>query len=151
MNATATETIHKEIFVEASPETAFRVFTEAFAEWWPLDKYGIFQEDAETVILEGEVGGHVIEKAKDGRETIWGEVLDFEVASRVRFTWHPGRAGDDEPTEVEVTFTADKDGTLVVLEHSGWETLSDERRAGRVGYDNGWPGVLAAYREAATA
>ena len=49
-----------------------------------------------------------------------------------------------------MTFTADRDGTLVVLEHSGWETLSDERRAGRVGYDNGWPGVLAAYREAAT-
>ena len=103
------------------------------------------------MILESEVGGRLVEKAKDGRETVWGEVLDFEVASRVRFTWHPGRDADDEPTEVEVTFTADNDGTLVVLEHRGWENLRDELRAGRVGYDQGWPGVLEAYRQAATA
>ena len=151
MTVTATETIRKEILVEASPEIAFRVFTEAIAEWWPLNKYGIFIEDADTVILESEVGGRLVEKAKDGRETVWGEVLDFEVASRVRFTWHPGRDADDEPTEVEVTFTADNDGTLVVLEHRGWENLRDELRAGRVGYDQGWPGVLEAYRQAATA
>jgi uncharacterized protein YndB with AHSA1/START domain len=150
VTVTATETIRKEILVDASPETAFRVFTEAIAEWWPLHKYGIFHEDAETVILESEVGGRVVEKAKDGRETVWGEVLDFEAASRVRFTWHPGRDADDEPTEVEVSFTADNGGTLVVLEHRGWENLRDELRAGRVGYDQGWPGVLEAYRQAAT-
>jgi uncharacterized protein YndB with AHSA1/START domain len=151
VTATVTETIHKEVFVEASPETAFRVFTDAIAQWWPLHKYGIFIEDAETVILEPQIGGRLVEKAKDGRETVWGEVLDFEAASRVRFTWHPGRDADDEPTEVEVTFTADKDGTIVVLEHRGWENLRDELRAGRVGYDSGWPGVLEAYRQAATA
>jgi uncharacterized protein YndB with AHSA1/START domain len=151
VTVTATETIRKEILVGASPEIAFRVFTEAIAEWWPLHKYGIFNQDAETVILESEVGGRLVEKAKDGRETVWGEVLDFEVASRVRFTWHPGRDADDEPTEVEVTFTADNDGTLVVLEHRGWENLRDELRAGRVGYDPGWLGVLEAYRQAATA
>jgi uncharacterized protein YndB with AHSA1/START domain len=151
VTVTATETIHKEILVEASPDTAFRVFTEAIAEWWPLDKYGIFHEDAETVILESEVGGRVVEKAKDGRESLWGEVLDFEVASRVRFTWHPGRDANDEPTEVEVTFRADNGGTLVVLEHRGWENLRDELRAGRVGYDQGWLGVLEAYRQAASA
>jgi uncharacterized protein YndB with AHSA1/START domain len=151
VTATVTETIHKEIVVEASPETAFRVFVDAIAQWWPLHKYGTFTEDAETVILEPELGGRLVEKAKDGRETVWGEVLEIEVASRVRFTWHPGRDADDEPTEVEVTFTADKDGTLVVLEHRGWENLRDELRAGRVGYDSGWSGVLEAYRQAATA
>ena len=48
-----------------------------------------------------------------------------------------------------MTFTADKDGTLVVLEHRGWENLTGERREGRVGYDNGWPGVLEQYRQVA--
>jgi uncharacterized protein YndB with AHSA1/START domain len=76
---------------------------------------------------------------------VWGEVLDFELAGRVRFTWHPGLPGDDEPTEVEVTFTSDGDGTLVTLVHSGWERLSEERRAGRVDYENGWPLVLQRY------
>jgi uncharacterized protein YndB with AHSA1/START domain len=149
MNATTTETIRKEVFVAASPETAFRVFTEAIAEWWPLQKYGIYIEETQGVAIEPEVGGRVVETAKDGRESVWGEVLDFEASSRLRFTWHPGRDADDEPTEVEVTFTADRDGTAVVLEHRGWENLSETRRAGREGYDNGWPGVLEAYRLAA--
>jgi len=42
VTVTATETIRKEIFVNAAPETAFRVFTEQTAAWWPLDKYGIY-------------------------------------------------------------------------------------------------------------
>ena len=149
MSTTTTETIRKEVFVEAAPETAFRVFTDEIARWWPLDKYGIFLEDVETVIFEGHVGGRVVERARDGRETVWGEVLQFEAASRLHITWHPGREADDEPTEIEVTFTADGDGTLVVLEHRGWEKLSDERREGRKGYDSGWVEVLDRYRQAA--
>jgi uncharacterized protein YndB with AHSA1/START domain len=149
VTVTATETIRKEIFVDAAPETAFRVFTEQTASWWPLDKYGIFLEDAETVVFEDRDGWRLIEKAKDGRETEWGEVLDYEFAGRLRLTWHPGRDGDDEPTELEVTFTADKGGTLVVLEHRGWENLTGERREGRTSYDNGWPGVLEQYRQVA--
>jgi uncharacterized protein YndB with AHSA1/START domain len=150
MSATTTETIRKEIFVDASPETAFRVFTEAIAEWWPLQKYGIYIEDAKGVAIEPMAGGRVVETAKDGRESVWGEVLDFEASSRVRFTWHPGREASEEPTEVEVTFTADRDGTVVVLEHRGWEGLGDERRAGRDGYDRGWNEVLEGYRLAAS-
>jgi uncharacterized protein YndB with AHSA1/START domain len=46
---------------------------------------------------------------------------------------------------VEVTFASDGDGTLVTLVHSGWERLTEERRAGRVDYDNGWPRVLEQY------
>ena len=98
MTVTATETIRKEIFVDAPPETAFRVFTEQVSDWWPLDKYGIYLEDAETVGFEDRDGWRLIERAKDGRENVWGEVLEYEVASRVRFTWHPGRDIGDEPT-----------------------------------------------------
>ena len=65
MTVTATETIRKEIFVDAAPETAFRVFTEQTAAWWPLNKYGIFLEDAETVVFEDRDGWRLIEKAKD--------------------------------------------------------------------------------------
>jgi uncharacterized protein YndB with AHSA1/START domain len=43
-------TIRKEIFVDTSPEIAFRVFTEQIAQWWPLDKYGIFLEAAASVV-----------------------------------------------------------------------------------------------------
>lgn len=88
MNATATDTIRKEIFVDASPETAFRVFIEQIADWWPLAKYGIFLDEAASVVFEDRDGWRLTEKAKDGRETVWGEVLDYEFASRLRMTWH---------------------------------------------------------------
>jgi uncharacterized protein YndB with AHSA1/START domain len=138
--ATTTEAITKEIHVDATPETAFKVFTERIGEWWPLQRYAVFEGDT-TVAFEGD---RIVERLGD-QTTVWGEVLDFEVAGRLRFTWHPGRPDDEEPTEVEVTFAADGDGTLVTLVHGGWDRVSEERRAGRVDYDNGWPHVLERY------
>jgi uncharacterized protein YndB with AHSA1/START domain len=149
VSTTTTETIRKEIHVDASPETAFRVFTEEIARWWPLHKYGIFLEDRDTVDFEDREGWRLVERAKDGRETVWGEVLDYEFASRLRMTWHPGRSLEEMPTEIELTFAADGDGTTVVLEHRGWEKCGAERREARTGYDRGWSEVLEIYREAA--
>ena len=138
-----THAITKEIRVAAPPGRAFEVFTERIAEWWPLDRYSVFGADA-TVAFEDD---RIVERSPGGEETVWAEVLAFEAAARVRFTWHPGRPDDDQPTEVEVTFAAEGDGTLVTLVHTGWERLSDDRLAGRVDYDNGWPLVLQRYAE----
>ena len=141
MTTMTTEAITKQIRVDANPETAFDVFTGRIGDWWPLEHYSVFGREA-TVAFEGD---RIVERSPSGEETVWGEVLDFEVAGRVRFTWHPGRPGDEEPTEVDVSFASDGDGTLVTLVHSGWDRLSEERRAGRVDYDNGWPLVLERY------
>jgi uncharacterized protein YndB with AHSA1/START domain len=136
-----TEAITKQIRVDANPETAFDVFTGRIGDWWPLEHYSVFGREA-TVAFEGD---RIVERSPSGEETVWGEVLEFEVAGRVRFTWHPGQPGDEEPTEVDVSFASNGDGTLVTLVHSGWDRLSEERRAGRVDYDNGWPLVLERY------
>lgn len=148
MTVSATETIRKEIYVDAAPETAFRVFTEQIADWWPLGKYGMFLDDTSSVMFEERDGWQLVEKAKDGRESVWGEVLEYEVASKLRMTWHPGKDAAAMPTEVAVTFAASGDGTTVVLEHSGWEKAGDEIRATRSGYDSGWVEVLDHYRRA---
>jgi uncharacterized protein YndB with AHSA1/START domain len=76
-------------------------------------------------------------------------VLDYEFSSRLRMTWHPGRTFDEMPTEIELTFAADGEGTTVVLEHRGWEKCEGDRRAARSGYDQGWDEVLETYRAAA--
>jgi uncharacterized protein YndB with AHSA1/START domain len=148
VTVTAAETIRKEIYVDAVPETAFRVFTEQIAHWWPLDKYGMFLEDASSVTFEDRDGWKLVERAKDGRENVWGEVLEYEPVSKLRMSWHPGTDAATMPTEVKVTFTANGDGTTVVLEHSGWEKAGDEIRAARSGYDSGWVEVLEHYRRA---
>jgi uncharacterized protein YndB with AHSA1/START domain len=143
VTVTATEAITKVIHVNATPETAFRVFTEQIGDWWPLEHYSVL-DGVQTVVFEED---RIVERAADGSESVWGEILDFEVAGRLRFTWHPGR-DDADPTEGEVTFATDGDGTAVTLVHSGWERLSEERRAGRADYDNGWPRVLDLFRQA---
>ena len=135
-----TEAITKEIHVDATPETAFKVFTERIGEWWPLERYSVFEGDT-TVAFEGE---QIVERLGE-QTSVWGEVLAFEVAARLRFTWHPGRPEGEEPTEVEVTFAADGGGTLVTLVHAGWDRVTEERRAGRTDYENGWPLVLQRY------
>jgi len=149
VSVTATETIRKELYVDASPETAFRVFTEQISEWWPLAKYGTFQEQAQSVVFEDREPWALVERSKDGRETVWGEVLDYEFASRLRMTWHPGRPSEEMPTEIELTFAADGDGTAVVLEHRGWEKASAEVQGVRASYDGGWDEVLETYRTSA--
>jgi uncharacterized protein YndB with AHSA1/START domain len=146
MTTTTTEAITKEIHVDASPGTAFRVFTERIGEWWPLERYSVFGADANVAFEDN----RIVERSPAGDESVWGEVLEMEAAGRIRFTWHPGRSDDEQPTEVEVTFAADGEGALVTLVHSGWERLAEERLAGRGDYDSGWPLVLERYAGVAT-
>ena len=144
MTVATTAAIRKSIFVRATPDVAFETFTDGIGRWWPLDRYSVFEEVAGTVT----VGDEIVERATDGRTSVWGEVLVLEPPSRIVFTWHPARAADDEPTEVEVKFTPEGEGTRVELEHRGWERLGEKRRAGRGGYERGWDDVLGVYSAA---
>jgi uncharacterized protein YndB with AHSA1/START domain len=139
-----TQAVRKSVVVEAEPETAFRVFTDRIQTWWPLGTHGIFGDDAERLAFED---GKLVEGAKDGREAVWGEVVAWEPPTRVHFTWRPGFDDGAPDTEVEVTFTAEGEGTRVELVHTGWEKLADGAKS-RAGYDSGWVRVLEEYRNA---
>ena len=89
---------------------------------------------------EGGVNGEVI----DGALQPWYDVLAYEPPSRVLLNW---RVNPERPaTQVEVTFTAEGEGTRVELVHSGWEAYEegDEEPAG---YNSGWDHVLGHYVE----
>ena len=139
-----TEAVRKAVLVDADPETAFRVFTDQIQSWWPLGTHGIFGDDAEALAFEE---SKLVERAKDGREAVWGEVLAWEPPTRVHFSWRPGFDDEKADTEVEVTFSAEGEGTRVDLVHTGWDKLEDGAKS-RAGYDGGWDGVLEAYRQA---
>ena len=51
--------------------------------------------------------------------------------------------------EVEVRFSADGGGTLVELEHRGWQKLGARAAEARAGYDEGWTVVLGEHFAAA--
>ena len=139
-----TEAVRKAVLVDADPDTAFRVFTEQIRSWWPLATHGVFGDDADALSFEE---NKLVERAKDGREAIWGQVLAWEPPTRVQFSWRPGFDDDKADTEVEVTFSAEGDGTRVELVHTGWDKLENGAKS-RAGYDGGWVGVLEAYRKA---
>ena len=146
------EPVVKELVVPAGREAAFERFTAEMNLWWPRHTHSVFQEACAEVRMEGREGGRVHEVSGDGEEVEWGRVTAWEPPGRVVFTWHPGRE-PDTAQEVEVTFRQVEGGTLVRLEHRGWEALGDGADAARGDYDAGWDVVLARYEEglAATA
>jgi uncharacterized protein YndB with AHSA1/START domain len=138
------EPIHKKITVPVTMDKAFAVFTQQIGSWWPHETHSIGLEHTETVIIEEEQGGRLYEIVDDGTEHDWGAVLIWDPPRQVTLSWHVGR-GPEVYTEVDVTFEATEEGTVVHLEHRNWERLGDPGVAMRVQYNDGWNPVLARY------
>lgn len=138
--------VRKEITVDAPLETAFRVFTQEIGSWWPLPTHSVFADRARSVEMEPRAGGQIVETSEAGEQSVWGTLTAWEPPHRVSFSWHPGR-GPETAQEVEVTFAARGDGTLVRLVHTGWEKLGDAAEEQVRSYDGGWDHVLTRFVE----
>jgi uncharacterized protein YndB with AHSA1/START domain/uncharacterized protein YciI len=132
--------IRRAVIVDATLASAFAVFTDELASWWPIDNFGVFGAGGTVAIDAGEI----VEVSASGEKAHWGSVTEWEPPHRIAFTWHPGHPADSQSSRVEVSFTDLDDHTLVVLEHSGWEVFDDPASA-RANYANGWPTVVATY------
>lgn len=129
--------VRRAVRVERDVEAAFRIFTDGMERWWTAPGA------TNRATLETRLGGRFSERLGDGRENT-GEVLVWEPPSRVVFTWRR-HAHPDVPLEVDARFRPDGDGTLVELEHRGFERLGAEAAEIRAGYEEGWPAVLDRY------
>jgi uncharacterized protein YndB with AHSA1/START domain len=146
----------RSITVQAPPERAFEVFTSGFSTWWPLESHHIGATMATEVVMETHAGGRWFERDADGRECDWGYVTAFEPPHRVVLAWHLNAewAFDPDPakaTEVEVTFTpTGDDGTLVELEHRGFEKHGEAglKMRDAVSAPGGWTDLLEMYAKA---
>jgi hypothetical protein len=108
------EPIRQSVRVDCPIEDAFRLFTEEFAQWWPLAADGK---------IEPRVGGRVFERTRSGEERDWGSVTVWDPPSHLQLTWYPGTDRAERQT-VDIDFCVEADGTRVTLIHSGWETTS---------------------------
>ena len=150
-----TVAVRRSVTVNATPERAFDVFTTGFSTWWPLESHHIGKTMATEVIIDPRAGGRWFERDADGNECNWGFVTEFEPPSRVLLAWHlnPEWGYDPDPekaTEVEITFTAVEDGTLVELEHRGFEKHGETGAKMRdaVSAPGGWTDLLEMYAKA---
>lgn len=136
----------KVLRVGATPTDAFDVFTNRMVRWWPKT-HSIVGEPQVDITLEPRVDGRWYETGESGKTCEWGRVLAFEPPGRIVLCWQisPDWTFDpDVHTEVEVTFTADADGTIVRLEHRNLEAFGDraEEMAAVLGSANGWPMII---------
>lgn len=140
---TKIEPVVKTLKLKASCEKAFRHFTDNIHVWWPLRSHSLAEANAETVKFETHEGGRIYEVEKSGKEREWGRVGVCEGPHRLVFSWVLEKPAD--ATEVEVTFEADGEGCVMTLIHRGWDDRSDGAKW-RDNYNQGWNGVLDAYR-----
>ena len=132
--------------VACSPEHAFAVWADRTSLWWP-SSHSVSGAPGLTVTFEPRVGGRIFERAPDGSEHDWGEIVAWERPHRLAYLWHL-RFDRADATEVEVTFEGAPSGTTVRISHRGWErlgALGPERRARN---EAGWSGVIPHYQAA---
>ncbi len=131
---------------------AFAIFTDEIGAWWPLPTHSVFQGEAGGVHF---VDGRLVERATDGRETVWAEVIDWDPPRRLVLAWHPGAqptaSGEIVSGRVEVTFAEESGGTRVEIRHDGWEAFGNEALARRRNYigPSAWGHVLDHYADGA--
>jgi uncharacterized protein YndB with AHSA1/START domain len=145
MNEVATiAPVRKTLTVNCGPERAFQVFVGEVSSWWPTKTHSIHHDGVRDVVLEPREGGEMYEIAESGEREHWARVTAWEPPKRLVLAWqvNPETAA---PTEIEVTFTPEGEGTRVELEHRGWEQFGDEAGEARSSYEGGWNLVLGRY------
>ena len=136
--------------VECSPPHAFEVWAQRTSLWWP-HTHSWSGEPGLRVTFEPREGGRIYERAADGTEHDWGEVVAWEPPHRLVYLWHLmfDRA---DATEVEVSFAPEAEAaTTVTIVHRGWERLGAEGPVRRERNRQGWAGVTGPYRQACAA
>jgi uncharacterized protein YndB with AHSA1/START domain len=128
--------------VSCPVDRAFQLWTASAAVWWPMATHSVSGRRDSVLVIEPGAGGRIYEQTADGQEFSWGVVLAWEPTGRLVCEWLVG----DTPTELEVRFAADGDGgTVVEIEHRGWERFGEAGADRRDLNDKGWSGVIPLY------
>jgi hypothetical protein len=138
--------IERSVVLACACERAFALFTERASDWWPELLRHTGDARSQITLL---ASGRFWERASDGREVELGRVTAWEPPSRLALDFFPG-TGAAHPTEVVVRFSAEGDGTRVVVQHRPKAASADLWAAGAPQFEHSWNLVLAALESTAT-
>ncbi len=136
--------VRKTVTVPIPPARAFEVFTSEIGSWWPVATHSVGLEHATGVLMGTNVGDQVVEQMDDGTTSVWGTLIRFDPPHELALTWHAGRPAEN-PTLLEITFTAAPEGTVVELVHSGFERWENGEATAN-NYFEGWNAVLSRFQ-----
>ncbi|MDB5118105.1 MAG: ATPase [Mucilaginibacter sp.] len=140
-------TINKEILIEASQETAFKVFTEQMDLWWPRTHH-VGNCPMRALVLEARPGGRWYSKHEDDSEADVGYVLTYQPFDLFVLAWQVNGDFKFDPelvTEVEVQFIPEgPKKTRVKLEHKDLQKLGGSKVIESM--DEGWGQIMELYK-----
>lgn len=140
--------IKKEVTVEASQETAFKVFTEKMDHWWPRTHH-VGTCAMLELVLEAKPGGRWYSRHEDGSEVNVGYVLTYQPYDLFTLAWQINGDFKYDPelvTEVEVQFIAEgPKRTVVKFEHKDLQKLGNGKAVESM--DEGWGQIMALYQQ----
>lgn len=122
------------------PEGAFQLFATRISEWWPVT-HRLTKDPESELFLEPT--GRFWERARDGREMELGRVQVWEPPHRLSLDFYLGTSAA-QPTSVEVTFTAETEGTRVTVCHRSKPESQELWNQRAPVFDRSWEAVLAA-------
>ncbi len=133
MSASAGDSAAASVFVAVPPEDAFEVFTREIDLWWRHGRaYRIAGKRPGKLHFECELGGRLfetVELASGPRTFVVGTVVAWEPPQRLALSWRNVNFAPHEQTLVEVTFSGERDGTMVRVAHHGWSSIRDDHPA----------------------
>lgn len=134
MTEQQTDALVREIRIAAQPETVFAFF---------VDPDKMMQWMGQAVALDPRPGG-ICRIDMNGHDIARGEYLEIVPHSRVVFTWGwetEGYTPRPGGSTVEISLTAERGGTLVLLRHLG--LTPEERTNHGIGWDQFLPHLVA--------
>lgn len=116
--------------VGAPPERTFDAFTGEIGMWWRPDTLFSFTDrPGGRLAFEPEPPERLVEIGADGERFEIGAVRVWDPPRRLVFGWRQATFAPDQDTEVAVRFEPVHTGTLVTVEHFGWDTVPQEHAA----------------------
>ncbi|GIJ22319.1 SRPBCC family protein [Micromonospora lutea] len=138
------------LFVPASAERAYEVFTGRLADWWVTEYTWSGPAVLVELGMEPRPGGMLYEIGPYGFRNDWGRVLTWDPPRRLVFTWQIGadRAPVPDParaSEVEVLFTPAESGTQIEVAHRHFDRHGTAAEGYRRALTAGWHELLSRY------
>ena len=132
--------IRKSVLLCCAPDQAFSLFTTRVSEWWPINHRPL-KGSATKLFLEQ--SGRFWVRAEDGREAELGRVLAWERPHRLALDFYAG-TGINQPTALEVIFTAEGEGTRVTVHHCAKPESEELWNQRAPVFEKSWEEVLGA-------
>lgn len=123
--------ITKTVFLKAPAAHVWKFLTEAdrLAEW--------FHRGGGDLVAKGEYSLLTNTLGKEGTKMCWGKVVEFDPPRRLVHSFtHDHLKGVE--TLCSWTLTEAEAGTVLTLEHTGWEKVGDGAFAMAANHDKGW-------------